>query len=236
MLGTGALDLDLAAGDGDRGDVRGGLDAVGHGVMVTGRSEPRSTPSITSVEVPTPSISRAHRDQELAEVGDLGFAGGVVDRRVGRRRARPRSSGSPSHPRSGSRSVMSAPCSRSANASTYPWLNLNVAPIASRPLTCMSIGREPKSSPPGSDKRTWPQRVSSGPSTLIDARMRSTSSYGATGVRSPVSVSSSRSGDGRSIVDADGLQQIAHDGDVGDRRHVRELEGAVGQAASPPSA
>ena len=49
----------------------------------------------------------------------------------------------------------------------------------------MSIGRAPKSSPPGIDRRTRPQRVSSGPSTLIDARIRSTSSYGATGVRSP---------------------------------------------------
>ena len=45
----------------------------------------------------------------------------------------------------------------------------------------MSIGRLPKSSPPGSDSRTVPNRPSSGPSTLIEARIRSTSSYGATG-------------------------------------------------------
>src|SRR6056297_3404267 len=64
---------------------------------------------------------------------------------------------------------------------------------------CMSMGRAPKSSPPGIDNRMWPQRVSSGPSTLIDARIRSTSSYGATGVRSPVSVSSRRSRVGRSM-------------------------------------
>ena len=49
----------------------------------------------------------------------------------------------------------------------------------------MSIGREPKSSPPGSDNRTEPQRPISGPSTLIDARIRSTSSYGATGTSRP---------------------------------------------------
>ena len=33
----------------------------------------------------------------------------------------------------------------------------------------MSMGRLPKSSPPGIDMRTWPHRVSRGPSTLIDA-------------------------------------------------------------------
>ena len=79
-------------------------------------------------------------------------------------------------PTLGKANVTSAPCRRSAVASSSPWLNLNVAPIASRPATCMSIGRAPKSSPPGIDRRTRPQRVSSGPSTLIDARIRSTSS------------------------------------------------------------
>ena len=64
---------------------------------------------------------------------------------------------------------------------------------------CMSIGRAPKSSPPGIDRRTRPQRVSSGPSTLTDARMRSTSSYGATGVRSPALVIRSRPGAGTSV-------------------------------------
>ena len=49
----------------------------------------------------------------------------------------------------------------------------------------MSIGRLPKSSPPGSDNVTLPQRPSNGPSTLIEARIRSTNSYGATGVMSP---------------------------------------------------
>ena len=88
-------------------------------------------------------------------------------------------------PTLGNPNVTSAPCRRSAIASTSPWLNLNSAPIASSPATCMSIGRAPKSSPPGIDRRTRPHRVSSGPSTLIDARMRSTSSYGATGTSSP---------------------------------------------------
>src|SRR4051794_8715297 len=45
----------------------------------------------------------------------------------------------------------------------------------------MSMGRGPKSSPPGNATRAWPKRASSGPRTTIDARIRSTSSYGATG-------------------------------------------------------
>src|SRR5438132_1453702 len=48
----------------------------------------------------------------------------------------------------------------------------------------MSIGRGPKSSPPGSATRASPQRVSSGPRTTIDARICSTSSYGASGTMS----------------------------------------------------
>ena len=59
-------------------------------------------------------------------------------------------------PTLGNGNVMSAPRRRSAVASTSPWLNLNVAPIASSPATCMSIGRAPKSSPPGIDRRTRP--------------------------------------------------------------------------------
>ncbi len=62
---------------------------------------------------------------------------------------------------------------------------------------CMSIGRAPKSSPPGIESRTSPQRVSSGPRTLIDALIRSTSSYGATGVRPPRFVITSTPGSGR---------------------------------------
>ena len=40
----------------------------------------------------------------------------------------------------------------------------------------MSMGRGPKSSPPGNDTLAQPQRVSSGPSTTTEARIFSTSS------------------------------------------------------------
>ncbi len=44
-----------------------------------------------------------------------------------------------------------------------------------------SIGRDPKSSPPGRESRARPQRASSGPSTAVEARIRRTRSVGATG-------------------------------------------------------
>ena len=47
----------------------------------------------------------------------------------------------------------------------------------------MSSLRLPMLSPPGSATRASPQRASSGPSTLIDARILLTSSYGASGTR-----------------------------------------------------
>ena len=41
---------------------------------------------------------------------------------------------------------------------------------------CWSTGREPMAQPPGSDTRVAPKRASSGPSTMMVARMVLTSS------------------------------------------------------------
>ncbi len=60
----------------------------------------------------------------------------------------------------------------------------NVAPMALRPSVWKLIGRWPKSSPPGSAMFASPQRVSSGPSTTIDARIEANRCAGATGCRS----------------------------------------------------
>jgi hypothetical protein len=59
---------------------------------------------------------------------------------------------------------------------TSPWEDSKRAPMAVSPLTWKSMGRSPKSSPPGSGIRTSPQRASRSPSTTTEARMRSTSS------------------------------------------------------------
>ena len=60
--------------------------------------------------------------------------------------------------------------------STLPWDEVNSAPRDSRACRCMSMGRGPKSSPPGMDTRAQPQRASSGPRTTTEARICSTSS------------------------------------------------------------
>ena len=57
---------------------------------------------------------------------------------------------------------------------------------------CMSSLRLPMLSPPGSATRASPHRASSGPSTLIDARIRLTSSYGASGTSGPARVDTQR--------------------------------------------
>src|SRR4051812_48923081 len=53
------------------------------------------------------------------------------------------------------------------------------APIRCSPMKCMSSGREPIASPPGSATFARPARASSGPSTQIEPRILRTSSYGA---------------------------------------------------------
>ena len=193
-------------------------------------SDPRSTPLTTMRDVPMPlmsapmSTSRSHMSTTSGSRAALSI---VVVPSANTAAVTMFSVA----PTLGNENAMSAPCSRSAVACTSPWANLNDAPIASRPATCMSIGRAPKSSPPGIDRRTSPQRVSSGPSTLIDARIRSTSSYGATGTRSPSLSRISRPGSGLLRADAEGGEQLAHDRHVVDRRHVGELVLAVGEQA-----
>jgi hypothetical protein len=61
-------------------------------------------------------------------------------------------------------------------ASTLPWDDANTAPIVSSACTCISMGRGPKSSPPGIGTVAHPWRVSSGPSTTTEARILSTRS------------------------------------------------------------
>ena len=54
-----------------------------------------------------------------------------------------------------------------------PGPNLD-AELASSPLMCMSILREPMLQPPGIATRAWPRRATSGPRTAIDARICAT--------------------------------------------------------------
>ena len=97
---------------------------------------------------------------------------------------------------------------------------------------CMSSGREPIASPPGSATRARPVRASSGPSTQIEPRILRTSSYGASwfghlrdGDRHPVGAAVG----GHLDAAAEPLQQLVHDQHVGDGRQVRQRRLARGQ-------
>ncbi len=81
----------------------------------------------------------------------------------------------------GTSRMMRLPMRESHRPSMTPWDSSKVAPRASRPVRWSSTGRDPKSSPPGMDTQARPQLARRGPRTTIDARMRSTSSYGASG-------------------------------------------------------
>ncbi len=136
-----------------------------------GRSD--STPSTSIVDVPAPSICApiALRRSAKSEISGSRAAFSITVAPFANAAAMRMFSVAPTL---GNSSVTGAPLKPSAQPRTYPCSSSNVAPSASSPDRCMSIGREPKSSPPGSATRASPHRASNGPSTPIDARMRST--------------------------------------------------------------
>src|SRR5262245_50140845 len=73
-------------------------------------------------------------------------------------------------PTLGKSSQIWAPCRPSASATTQPCSISLWAPSWRRPFWCMSSGREPIASPPGSATTARLQRPTSGPSTQTDAR------------------------------------------------------------------
>ena len=109
-------------------------------------------------------------------------------------------------------------------------------PSPARPRKCMSSLRLPMLSPPGSATRASPQRASSGPSTLIDARIRLTSSYGASGVEparrvdraarsGPAHSTSAPTARSTSIITSRSATggEVAHDGDARREQGGRQL-------------
>ncbi len=84
-------------------------------------------------------------------------------------------------PTEGNSKNTSDPINRSARPFISPCSCEKVAPSCSSPFKCISMGRDPKSSPPGIATRARPILASNGPSTTIEARIRSTKLYGAIG-------------------------------------------------------
>ena len=81
VLGAGVADRQLATGHGDRGQVGGGLDAVGDGAVPDGPQRAPLDPADHDLRRADPGDVGAHVDEHLAEVDDLGLAGRVLDGR-----------------------------------------------------------------------------------------------------------------------------------------------------------
>ena len=77
-------------------------------------------------------------------------------------------------PTLGNSSSTLVPSRFGARATMLPWTTSSSAPSSPRPRTCMSMGRGPRSSPPGRATLASPQRASMGPSTMTEARNFST--------------------------------------------------------------
>ena len=112
--------------------------------------------------------------------------------------------------------------------STKPWSERTSPPISASPRRWMSILRGPRLQPPGIATRACPKRATSGPMIWMEARMRCTSSYGATcdctAVVSMVMVPSRELHHGAQV-----LQHLLHGVHVLDVGHVVQHAGARGQ-------
>ena len=144
----------------------------------------RSAPSTSIVVVPAPSTLAPIADQHVGEVLDLGLAGRVVDRPwcpCAATAAINRFSVAPTLGKSSEIARAVQPRRRRLQVAVLR--RSNETPMRSRPLRWRSILREPMLQPPGMATRARPSRARSGPSTMIEARIRLTSSYGASGSR-----------------------------------------------------
>ena len=127
------------------------------------------TPCTTSVELPTPSIlapiccSIVHRSTISGSRAALSI---IVVPSASTAAIRMFSVA----PTLGKSSQICAPRSSSACATTRPCSISMVAPSLRSPAWCMSSGREPIASPPGSGTTARRHRATSGPSTHTEAR------------------------------------------------------------------
>ena len=154
MVGPGVGDRHLAAGHPDRRQVGRGHHPVGHDRVARGSQ--LVDPLDLDARGPRPAHHRPHVAQHGGQVGHLGLLGRVLDDgralgQDGRHRA-----GCPSPCDWGTRGRPgSPPAGRPGTVPrTSPWEDSKRAPMALSPLTWKSMGRSPKSSPPGSGIRT----------------------------------------------------------------------------------
>ena len=146
-----------------------------HGVLDAARLV-GSTPSMVIVDDPAPRMRAPMRLRNDGQVAISGSRAALSMTVVPLASTAAISAFSVAPTLGNSRTIRAPMQRRSAVGLDVAVRRSNAAPSCSRPRRCMSIGRGPKSSPPGSDTRARPSRASSGPSTTIDARIRSTSS------------------------------------------------------------
>ena len=121
-----------------------------------------------------PSILRAHLDEAVGEVADLGLARGVLDHRLalGERGRHQRDVGGADRDLGeDDRGRPSGPSWARGDDIAAVDLDLG-AELLQRHRGSRSTGRVPMAQPPGSDTRASPMRASSGPITQKLARMR----------------------------------------------------------------
>ena len=119
---------------------------------------------------------RAHRDEEVREVDDLGLHRDVARASSSLRRAPRRASRSSSRRRSACETRSSAPRSRAcATRRSNSRARRNVAAERAKACSCMSVARVPRMQPPGSGTSARPKRPSSGPTRSNDAASLRTS-------------------------------------------------------------
>ena len=176
---------------------------------------------------------RPHVAQHRGQVGHLGLLGGVLDHRraLGQDRrhqqvVRRRVTGVLEHdPRADQPAPRHVP-------RTSPWDDSKRAPMAVRPLRWKSMGRSPKSSPPGIGTRTEPQRARRRPaprSRPASARPARRGPRDQLALRRRGHARHPRCGALHRCSRA--AQHVRHGVDVGDPRHVREDVAALGQEA-----
>ena len=183
VLGPDADELDLAARDPARHQQRAGLDAVAHDRGVGGARalrRPRSRSSTTLRRRPARPSGRGTRARSVTSGSRAAFSMTVVP--FASTAAHIRFSVAPTL---GNSSTTRAPCSSSARASHVAVLDLDLGAHRFETAKVHVDLAAPDVVAARERDAARPQRASSGPSTLNDARIRVTSSYGTSGTSSP---------------------------------------------------
>ena len=191
----------------------------------------RSTPVTCSTFEPMPSILRAERDEETAEVLHVRLARGVRDHRLARRERRRHDRVLRRHdatPRRGG-------CARrgASPAQLVAAVRSRASRRARRTRGCAGrVGGGRSRRRRAAARLARPRRASSGPASRNDARMRLASTWSTSCDRSRARARAPRSAPVHSASAPRCREQPEHRLDVADPRHVRQLDRLVRRAGT----